>query len=65
MMLSGSAPLRRAGLSNYYFIWLSCQVQLRNRPQFLLQFKSDPGAMYDLRRALSEYYPRRFGFHCC
>jgi hypothetical protein len=49
-------PLRRAGLSNYYFIWRR-QVQLRNRPQFLLQFKSDPGAMYDLRRALSEYYP--------
>jgi hypothetical protein len=49
-------PLRRAGSSNYYFIWRR-QVQPSGNPQFLSQFKSDPSAMYDLRRELAESSP--------
>jgi hypothetical protein len=49
-------PLRRAGLSNYYFIW-NRQIQPGNRSQFLSQFKNDPSAMYDLRRILAETFP--------
>jgi hypothetical protein len=48
--------LRRAGLSNYYFIW-SRQIQPGNRSQFLYQFKNDPSAMYDMRRIFAESFP--------
>lgn len=49
-------PPRRAGLSNYYFVWRR-QLLPRDRSQFLFQFKSDPIAMQDLRRVLEETFP--------
>jgi hypothetical protein len=49
-------PLRRAGSSNYYFVWRR-QIQPGGNPQFLSQFKNDPSAMYDLRRELAESSP--------
>ncbi len=49
-------PLRRAGSSNYYFVWRR-QIQPSDNLQFLSQFKSDPSAMYDLRRELAEASP--------
>lgn len=49
-------PPRPLGSSNFSFIWRR-QVQARDGLQFLSQFKSDPSAMYDLRRVSAEYYP--------
>jgi hypothetical protein len=49
-------PLRRAGASNYYFVWRR-QIHPRDNPQFLSQFKSDPSAMHDLRLVLADTFP--------
>lgn len=48
--------LRPAGSSNFSFVWRR-QIQTRDGLQFLSQFKSDPSAMYDLRRVSAEYFP--------